>query len=50
MKKVCNNLETKIDLFREEELKTVLKGLKHDKAPGADSAENDFFKYSDVKL
>ena len=32
-------------MFCEEELATVLKGLKNNKAPGADSATNEFLKY-----
>ena len=32
-------------LFREEELATVLKGLKNNKASGADSGINEFLKY-----
>ena len=35
----------KEDLFSEEELATVLKGLKNNKAPGADSMINEFLKY-----
>ena len=35
----------KEDLFFEEELATVLKGLKTNKAPGADSVVNEFLKY-----
>ena len=35
----------KEDLFCEEELATVLKGLKNNKAPGADRVVNDFLKY-----
>ena len=31
--------------FLEEELATVLKGIKNNKAPGADSVVNNFFKY-----
>ena len=31
--------------FFEEELATVLKGLKNNKAPGADSVVNEFLKY-----
>ena len=33
--KVCDTLDVKEDLFSEEELATVLKGLKNNKAPGA---------------
>ena len=36
----------KEDLFCEEELAIVLKGLKNNKAPGADSVINEFLKYS----
>ena len=35
----------KEDLFSEEEILTVLKGLKTNKAPGADSVINEFLKY-----
>ena len=35
----------KEDLFGEEKLTTVLKGLKNNKAPGADSMVNEFLKY-----
>ena len=49
--KVCDTLDMKEDLFNEEELVTVLKGLKNNKAPGADSMLNKFLKYggSEVK-
>jgi hypothetical protein len=40
--KVCDTLDVKEDLFCEEELATVLKGLKNNKAPGADRVVNDF--------
>ena len=43
--KVCDTLDVKEDLFCEEELATVLKGLKNNKAPGADSLVNEFLKY-----
>ena len=33
----------KENLFNEEELATTLKGLKNNKAPGADSVVNEFF-------
>ena len=36
----------KEDLFCEEELATVLKGLKNNKAPVTDSVVNEFLKYS----
>ena len=45
MKKVCDTLDVKEDLFCEEELATVLKGLKNNKVPGAYSAVNGFLKY-----
>ena len=34
----------KVDLFCEEELARVLRGLKNNKAPGADSLINEFLK------
>ena len=42
----------KQDLFCEGELATVLKGLKNNKAPGADSVINKFLKYggSEVRI
>ena len=43
--KVCDTLDMKEDLFSEEELATVLEGLKNSKAPGADSMINEFLKY-----
>ena len=43
--KVCDTLVVKEDLFSEEELATVLKRLKNNKAPGADSMINEFLKY-----
>ena len=43
--RVCDTLDMKEDLFCEEELVTVLKGLKNNKAPGADSVINEFLKY-----
>ena len=43
--KVCDTLDVKEDLFSEEELATVLEGLKNNKAPGADSMINEFLKY-----
>ena len=42
--KVCDTFDVKVDFFGEEELATVLKGLKNSKAPGDDSAVNEFFK------
>ena len=35
----------KEDLFYEEELATVLKGLKKNKGPGADSVVNEFLEW-----
>ena len=43
--KVCDTLDVKEDLISEEELVTVLKELKNNKAPGADSVINEFLKY-----
>ena len=43
--KVCDTLDVKEDLFCEEELVTILKGLKNNKAPGADRVVNEFIKY-----
>ena len=34
--KICDTLDVKEDLFCEEELATILKGLKINKAPGAE--------------
>ena len=42
---VYDTLDVKEDLFCKEELATVLKGLKNNKAPGADSVINQFLKY-----
>ena len=39
-----------MDLFCEEELATVLKGLKNDKAPVADSVVNEFLKFGGLRL
>ena len=41
---VCDTLDEKEDLLCEEELATVLKGLKNKKATGADSVVNEFLK------
>ena len=43
--KVCDTLDVKGDLFCEEELATILKGLKYSKAPGTDNAVKKFLKY-----
>ena len=42
--KVCDTLDVKEDLFCEEELATVIKGLKNNKGPGADEV-NEFLKH-----
>ena len=44
--KVCDTADVKEDLFCEEDLVTVLKGLKNSKAPDADSVVYEFLKYS----
>ena len=38
-------MDAKEDLFCQEELATVLKELKNNKTPCADSVENEFLKY-----
>ena len=43
--KVCDTLDVMEDLFCKEELATVLKGLKNNKAPGANTVVNEFLKY-----
>ena len=43
--KVCDTLDVKEDLFCEEQLTTVLKELKNNKAPDADSVVQEFLKY-----
>ena len=43
--KVYDTLDLKEDLFCEEELVTVLKGLQNNKASGADIVVNVFLKY-----
>ena len=48
--KVCETLDVKGDLFCEEELVTVLKGLKNNKDSGADSVLNDFLKYGGYEV
>ena len=37
-------------MFCDKELATVLNGLKHNKAPGADTVINEFFKYGDAEV
>ena len=48
--KVCDTLDVKEDLFCEEELATVLKGLKNNKAPGADSVVMSFLNMVALRL
>ena len=48
--KVCDSLDVKEDLLSEEELATVLKGLKNNKVPGADSVVKKFLKYCGSKV
>ena len=43
--KVCDTFDVKESLFCEEELATVLKGVKNNLAQGADRVENEFLKY-----
>ena len=43
--KVCDTLDVKKHMFFDEELVTVLKGLKNNKAPGSDRVVNKFLKY-----
>ena len=47
---VCDTLEVVQDLFCEEELETVLKGLKNNKTPSADSLVNEFLKYGGSEI
>ena len=42
---VCNTLNVKEDLSCKEELATVIKRLKNNKTPGADSVVNEFLRY-----
>ena len=52
MKEFCCTLDVTENLFCQEELTTVLIGLKNNKAPGADIVVNEFLKYggSEVKI
>ena len=50
IEKNCDTLDVKQDLFCEEELVKVLKGLKNNKVPGADSVVNEFLKYGGSKV
>jgi hypothetical protein len=43
--KVCDTYDVRKDLFCEKELVTILKRLKNNKAPGADTVVNEFLKY-----
>ena len=47
---LCDTLDVKEDLFCEEELVTVIKGLKNNKAPGADSVVNELFFFNMVVM
>ena len=52
---LCNSVESEVeqhleDLFFEEELAKVLKGLKNNKAPGAHTVVNEFLEYSGSKV
>ena len=49
-KKVCDTLDVKEDLFCEEELATVLKGLKNNKAPCAVSVGIRFSNTAALRL
>ena len=49
-KKVCDTLDVKEDLFCQEEFATILKGLKNNKAPGADSVINEFLNMVALRL
>ena len=48
--KVCDTLDVKEDLFSEEELATVVKGLKNNKAAGADIVINVFLNMVALRL
>ena len=48
--KVCDTLNVKEYLFSEEEVATVIKGIKNSKAPGADSMINEFLLYETLGL
>ena len=48
--KICDTLDVKKDLFCEEELATILTGLKNNEAPGADGVVNEFLKYASSEV
>jgi len=48
--KVCYTLDLKEDFFCEEDLVTVLKGKKNNKASGADTVVNEFHKLGDSEV
>ena len=50
IKKVCDTLDVKEDLFSEDELATVLKELKNNNASGADSMIDEFLKCGGCKV
>ena len=48
--KLCDTLNVKEDLFCEEKLVTVLKGLKNNEVPSAASVVNEFLRYGGSEL
>ena len=47
---VFDTLDVKENLFYEDELATVLKGIDNNKVPGVDSVVNEFLKYGGSKV